>query len=79
MSDPTLRLESLTLDAPLALSSGGLGNVGFGGQTSPAYPVDVTGQVNASTGYRVGGVAGVSCSGVPTASFVVTNGLVTHC
>jgi hypothetical protein len=54
-------------------------NVGFGGQTSPSYPVDVTGQINASTGYRASGVAGVSCSGAPSGSFAVTNGIVTHC
>ncbi len=27
----------------------------------------------------VNGKAGVSCSGAPTASFAVTNGIVTHC
>lgn len=35
---------------------------GFGGNTGPSYAVDATGQINASTGYRVGGTAGVSGS-----------------
>ncbi len=38
-----------------------LGNVGIGG-TNHAYPLDVTGDVNSSTLYRVGGVAGVGGS-----------------
>lgn len=29
--------------------------------------------------YSVGGTAGVTCSGTPTASYAVTNGIVTHC
>jgi hypothetical protein len=41
--------------------------------------VDVTGQINASAGYRAGGTAGVTCSGTPSASFATVNGIVTHC
>jgi hypothetical protein len=33
----------------------------------------------AAPSYSVGGTAGVSCSGAPSASFAVTNGIVTHC
>jgi hypothetical protein len=32
-----------------------------------------------SNAYHASGVAGVSCSGPPTSSFAVTNGIVTHC
>jgi len=57
----------------------GDGDVGIGTQT-PGYLLDVEGgQVNASGGFVAGGTAGVSCSGTPTASFAVTNGIVTHC
>ena len=41
--------------------------------------IDASGNVNAVGGYKVNGTAGVSCSGAPTASFAVTNGIVTHC
>lgn len=34
---------------------------------------------NFASGVSVGGTAGVSCSGPPTAAFQVTNGIVTHC
>ena len=56
-------------------------NVGFGGQTSPAYPVDVTGQVNATTGYLVNGVVGVTCAAgtVSLSTLTVAKGIVTHC
>ena len=49
------------------------------GITNPAYMLDVglTG-INA-TSYHVGGAAGVTCSGAPTSSYAVTNGIVTHC
>jgi hypothetical protein len=30
-------------------------------------------------GYSVSGMTGVSCSGAPTSSFTVVNGIVTHC
>jgi hypothetical protein len=33
----------------------------------------------AAPGYSVAGVAGATCSGAPSASFAVTNGIVTHC
>jgi hypothetical protein len=33
----------------------------------------------AAGAYNVGATAGVSCSGTPTSSFAVTNGIVTHC
>ena len=33
------------------------GNMGFGGTAAPAYPVDVTGTVNATGGYCIGGVS----------------------
>jgi hypothetical protein len=38
------------------------GRVGFGGNASPGYPVDATGAINASTGFSVGGAAGVTHS-----------------
>jgi hypothetical protein len=39
-----------------------LGNHGFGGNTSPSYPVDVTGDINVSGVFRKGGVGGVTNS-----------------
>jgi hypothetical protein len=36
------------------------GNFGFGGNVAPAYPVDATGDINASVKYRVGGTAGLT-------------------
>lgn len=54
------------------------GNIGIGTQ-APNYKLDVAGAVNASSGYVTNGTAGVSCTGTPTASFAVTNGIVTHC
>lgn len=36
------------------------GDIGLGGQTSPSYAVDTTGYINASTGYRIGGTAGIT-------------------
>jgi hypothetical protein len=50
----------------------------IGASGSASYPLDVSGVANA-TSYRVGGTAGVTCSGTPTASFASTNGIVTHC
>jgi hypothetical protein len=39
------------------------GALGCGGNTSPAYPLDVTGDINTSTGYRMAGNAGLSPAG----------------
>jgi hypothetical protein len=41
-------------------------------------PTTVGGALTAAS-YKVGSTAGVSCSGAPTASYAVTNGIVTHC
>jgi hypothetical protein len=82
--EPTLdRIDFLrepagsTISTAIAtISASGLGI----GTTSPGYAIDVqTGQVNASGGFVAAGSPGVSCSGVPTASFAVTDGIVTHC
>jgi len=50
------------------------------GKTIDASPLGsaTPSSVNATT-YSVNGVAGVTCSGRPGTSFVVTNGIVTHC
>ncbi len=41
--------------------------------------VDVAGHVRAAAGFFSGARAGVSCDGPPSASFAVSNGIVTHC
>lgn len=48
---------------------------------SPAFALDVAGDVNINTGqvYRVNSTAGVACNGSPTASFASIGGIVTHC
>jgi len=50
--------------------------LGLGGNTSPAYPLDVTGAANA-TSYRVGGTAGASGTGCITVT--VSGGIATGC
>jgi hypothetical protein len=45
---------------------------------SPNFSVDGSGNVTGNA-YNVGSTAGVSCSGAPSTSFKVTNGIVTHC
>lgn len=67
------------------------GNVGIG-NSSPTYQLDVTGQVNATSGYRVGALAGFSgtlrslssCSFTAPSTLscdycdtVITNGIIT--
>lgn len=54
--DDTGSTERLVIDST--------GSVGIG-NTGPSYKLDVTGDINTSTGYRVGGTAGISatCSG----------------
>ena len=54
------------------------GKTGFN-NPSPNYPVDVTGDINSSTGYRVGGTAGVSGSFTTADSktVTVTGGIIT--
>jgi hypothetical protein len=55
-----------------------LGNIGIG-TTAPQYPLQAIGTVSAGS-FAIGTNApGVSCSGVPTITFVITNGIVTHC
>lgn len=54
------------------------GNVGIA-NTNPSYKLDVTGEINATTGYRINGTAGASGS-FTTAdgkTVTVTNGLIT--
>jgi len=53
------------------------GSVGIG-TTAPASALEVNGTADAKV-YKVGGVIGVSCSGLPTAGFTVVNGIVTRC
>lgn len=53
------------------------GNVGLG-VASPTSRLSVSGTTDA-TAYRVGGVAGATCTGLPTAGFRVTNGIITSC
>ena len=48
------------------------------GDTGAPSPVNVVTSLNAAS-YKSGGTAGVSCSGSPTGSFAVVNGIVTHC
>jgi hypothetical protein len=86
----TLSDQNLTSTQALYVNTGGnntrlyvssTGNVGIG-NTNNTYKLDVTGEVNASTGFRVGGTAGVAtttCSGgtpeyTPTA---VSGGIIT--
>lgn len=63
--------------------SGGAQNVrvAIGSSINPQYPLDVTGDINTSTGYRVGGTAGLSslaCSGGQfLQNATVTGGIVT--
>jgi hypothetical protein len=45
---------------------------------SPGFAIDGAGNVKGA-GYSVGATVGVTCTGAPTASFAVTNGIVTHC
>lgn len=54
--------------------------IALGGTTLPSYPLDVAGNINSSTGYRVGGTAGssVTCSGGQVLqNQVVSGGIVT--
>ena len=55
-----------------------LGDVRIGSATAPAYPLDVTGDANA-TAYRVGGTAGASGSftTADAKTVTVTNGIIT--
>jgi hypothetical protein len=62
----------------------GNGNFGCGGQTSPGFPVDCTGDINTSTEYRVGGTIGLSRTltvrnsvGTGTCTITVTGGIIT--
>lgn len=70
-----LALRSNTTDIMTLLSGG---NVGIG--TSPSYKLDTAGDINSSTGYRIGGAAGASttCSGGQfLQNQVVSGGIVT--
>ncbi len=49
----------LTVRAVMDLSSG---DFGFGGNTTPGYPVDITGDCNVSGVYRKGGTAGIGAT-----------------
>jgi hypothetical protein len=44
-----------------------------------AGDVQAVGTINASSGYKSSGTAGVSCTGAPTAAFRTINGIVTAC
>lgn len=68
---------------PLTLNSASLADVGVD-NPSPSYPLDVTGDVNTSTAYRVGGAAGLSVTktvrnsvGTGTCTFTFTGGIMT--
>ena len=57
---------------------------GFGNTATPAYAVDVVGQVNASTGFRSGGTAGLSATktvrasgGAADCTLIYTGGILT--
>jgi hypothetical protein len=50
------------------------GFAGFGGNTSPGYAVDVTGDINCSGVYRKGGTAGVTVGPYTSISSITTTG-----
>lgn len=57
-------------------SANGGGRAGFGGNNSPAYAVDATGDANVSGVYRVGGVSGFTGTGAYT-NFTIVGGIIT--
>lgn len=48
-------------------------------QLGGGLPVAVASTLNVVGGYAANGVSGVSCSGAPTGSYAVSNGIVIHC
>lgn len=54
------------------------GKLGIGsGKTAPAYAIDLTGEINATTGFRVNGTAGFTGTGAYT-NFTIVGGIITN-
>ncbi len=75
----SLALQGNGLDLLTATNNGGKANVGIGNSASSGYALDVTGDINASSQYRINGVAALTSSaltfsGASTSSIASASG-----
>lgn len=79
----SIKVMNFSTGNPMVLWQGntGGGYQGYNGATAPANGDEGGATINLATGggYFMNGVAGVTCSGSPTASFAAASGIVTHC
>lgn len=81
---PALNLTYTSVGNTLVMAPTTAANVtlqGTGGGTVNFNTTKVTGTLNVTSSYQANGTAGVSCAAasVSLTTFVVTNGIVTHC
>ncbi len=67
-SGDNVALQANSLNLLTAKNNGGAANVGIGNNATGGYPLDVTGDVNTSTQYRIGGTVICTSSGCTPAA-----------